>query len=160
MPGSCAGLVHVAARPHGVDRWHDIAEIDLKVGLLQRQRAAAEARELLDADHGDGLRAAGLDRPAGFAQRRGAAGTGVLHIGDRNAGHAEIAQDALADQWPAIARAAERLVDIAALDAGILHGAGQRLAAKILDAALRLLAEFRHADAGNRCQTHGTPLNL
>ena len=115
---------------------------------LARPAQEPGARHLLDADREHQVVEPGLDRDPTLAERGGAGGARVGAVDHRNAGEADLAQDALAHH---AARehevaAVERL-HVADGEPGVVERAERRLGAQRLDRAIGELPELDHVDA-------------
>ena len=112
--------------------------------------AAEQARlaHLLDADREHEVVDAGLDRHPRLAERGRAGGAGVRAVDHRNAGLADLLQDALADHPGRLHQVAavERL-DVLDLHAGVVERQQRGLGAELGHRLLREAAEVDHVDA-------------
>ena len=147
-------IVHVALRPHAVERGHHHAVSDLEILALEGQRAAAELRQLLDADDQGHVVEAARHRDPGLAKRAGGRGAGILDIDDRKTRQADRLQNPLPGHHPAKRGSAPGGLDVRLGDPRIvdrlLYGGpgylGQRL--------VGLLAEPDHTGADYGDVTH------
>ena len=139
----CSGRVCNAAGclQHGVCGRGGVLAV-VKVGLQ------AAGRHLLEADDQDAVGGAVGDGLSGHVQTGRACRAIVVHVIDRDLGHAELVEDALAAGGVAVAVACNALVDLVVVDLGIEHGldAGFEAEFMVIDFASGL-DELGHANA-------------
>jgi hypothetical protein len=107
------------------------------------------ALHLLEAERQDAVREAAADRAGGEVERGRAGGAVVVHVRDRESGHAELVHGALASGRLAVDVPDVRLLDLVEVDAGIGQGGGARLAGHVgvvPPLATTGLLEPRHPD--------------
>ena len=142
-------LVQVAHGAHGVQRRHDHAAPVVPVVAAQRQRAAAQAAQLVHAEHHYGVVLAGLERRQRGIEGGGAAGAGVVDVVHRAAGGVQFAQRALAGQRGADGVAAVKGLHILGGDARIVQCLENRVLRQRLFGQIRETAEVGDADAND-----------
>ena len=99
-------------------------------------------------DHAVGQPAA--DRLRGEEQRRRPRRAVVVHVGDRDAGHAELVERAVAGRRVAGHVADEALLDFGVIDPGVLQGVGAGFTCHVRvvpTLSAPVLLELRHSDS-------------
>ncbi len=118
----------------------------------------AHLAHLLGADGDGDIVGAGGDGHVGFAEGGGAGGAGVSDIDDRDAGLADLLEDALPDHRVRLVEVAgHEDLDVLHGGAGVLQGEEAGLRGQLLHALLRVAAELDHAYPNDGYISHVSP---
>ncbi len=161
--GGGAVLAHVLHAHLGEDGGHGArAQISLRgkataVGVLPPAAQEAHLAHLLTAySHGQVVGAGG-DGHVRLADGGGAGGAGVGHVHDRDAGLADLVEDALAHHGAGLIEvAAHQELHVFEADAGIVAGQQHRLSSQFVHELLRVASELHEPHADDRYLSHAT----